>query len=385
MVMGPLAGIRVVEIASLAPAAFGCMVLADLGADVLRVDRAGEADRGLRMPPGALDRGRSAIALNLKDQADREALHQIVESADVFVEGFRPGVAERLGIGPDVLRERNPRLIYARMTGWGQDGPLAGRAGHDINYLAIAGALEPIGHEGQRPVPPLNLLADIAGGGMLMALGVTAALTERQSSGQGQVIDAAMTDGASLLMTFLHGMRAAGLWPNGRGANLFDSGAPFYDTYECADGKYVAVGAVEPEFFAVLIATLGIEDTSLQFDFAGWPELRDKLSAVFKQRTRDEWGEAFAARDACVSPVLSPWEAHEHRHNLARHAFTDVDGVRQPAPAPRFSRTPADPPQPLDARDATAMLDGWAVSHDVIGRVTARGKYGTLTAAMARS
>nr|CEL21003.1 Alpha-methylacyl-CoA racemase [Kibdelosporangium sp. MJ126-NF4]CTQ95483.1 Alpha-methylacyl-CoA racemase (EC 5.1.99.4) [Kibdelosporangium sp. MJ126-NF4] len=358
--MGPLTGIRVVELASLAPGAFGAMILADLGADVLRIDRRSRA-RGLDMPPGVLDRGRSTLALDLKDPADLATLTRIVESADVFVEGFRPGVAERLGVGPDVLFERNPRLVYARMTGWGQDGPLAQRAGHDINYLAISGALDPIGPAGHRPVPPLNLVGDFGGGGMLLALGVLAALLERQSSGQGQVVDAAMVDGSSLLMTFIHGMRDSGLWPNPRGGNLFDSGAPFYDTYECADGRFVAVGAVETEFYDQLVSTLGIEDAPHQYDFGRWPELRQRLAAVFKQRTMHEWAEVFADVDACVAPVLTPLEAQDHPHNTARDAFVDVGETRQPAPAPRFSRTPADPPQPLDTVDAKAMLDSWAV------------------------
>lgn len=369
---GPLSGIRVVEISSLAPTAFGAMICADLGADVLRVDRAGARGRGVDMPPGVLDRGRSTIALDLKDPDDLDALHRVIESADVLVEGFRPGVAERLGIGPDALLERNPRLVYARMTGWGQSGPLSERAGHDINYLAIAGALEPIGRAGERPVPPLNLVADLGGGGMLMALGVLAALQERQSSARGQVVDAAMVDGSSLLMTFLHGLRHAGLWPNERGSNLFDSGAPFYDTYECADGRYVAVGAVETEFFAQLLDTLDIEDVPHQYNFARWPELRERLAVAFKQRTRDEWAETFADVDACVSPVLTPWEAGEHPHNASRASFVRVGDAREPAPAPRFSRTPAESPQPLTAGNAAMLLDGWGLDNDLITRLTGK-------------
>ncbi|MCE7008115.1 CoA transferase [Kibdelosporangium philippinense] len=358
--MGPLAGTRVVELASLAPGAFGAMILADLGADVLRVDRKSR-NRGLDLPTGVLDRGRSTISLDLKDSTDLATLHRIIESADVFVEGFRPGVAERLGLGPDDLLERNPRLVYTRMTGWGQQGSLAPRAGHDINYLAVAGVLEPIGPKGHRPVPPLNLVADLGGGGMLMALGVLAALLERQSSGQGQVVDAAMVDGSSLLMTFIHGMRDVGLWSNGRGENMFDSGAPFYDTYECADGRFVAVGAVETEFYDQLVATLGWDSPPPQYDFSRWPELRDRLAGTFKQRTRDEWASIFADVDACVAPVLTPVEAPEHPHNAARAAFVQVGDSRQPAPAPRFSRTPADPPQPLNTLDAKEMLDSWTV------------------------
>ncbi|SMD24603.1 CaiB/BaiF CoA transferase family protein [Kibdelosporangium aridum] len=358
--MGPLAGIRVVELASLAPGAFGAMILADLGADVLRVDRKSR-NRGLDLPAGVLDRGRSTLSLDLKDSGDLATLHRIVESADVFVEGFRPGVAERLGLGPNDLMDRNPRLVYARMTGWGQDGPLAARAGHDINYLAVAGVLEPIGPKGHRPVPPLNLVADLGGGGMLMALGVLAALLERQSSGQGQVVDAAMVDGSSLLMTFIHGMRDVGLWPNGRGENLFDSGAPFYDTYECADGRFISVGAVETEFYDQLVTTLGLTEAPQQYDFSRWPELREQLAGAFKQRSRDEWAEIFADVDACVAPVLTPQEAPDHPHNNVRKAFIQVGTTKQPAPAPRFSRTPADPPRPLNTVDARTMLDSWAV------------------------
>lgn len=361
---GPLAGLRVVEIASLAPAPFGCMILADLGADVLRITRAGARGRGLEPPAGPLDRGRHDLPLDLKDEDDLARLHEIVLTADVFVEGFRPGVASRLGLDPAALHAVNPRLVYAQMTGWGQDGPLANRAGHDINYLAIAGALEPIGLAGQRPVPPLNLVGDFGGGGLMMAMGILAALHERQTSGRGQVVDAAMVDGASLLMSFIHGLHASGLWGGERGTNLFDTGAPFYDTYETADGKYVAVGAVEPEFFAELVQKLGLEDAPQQFDMDRWSELRQVLSIAFKARTRDEWAAVFDDSDACVAPVLTPWEAHEHPHNASRGAFVEVDGVRQPAPAPRFGRTPAD--RPVGPRDAEDLLVRWQ-QHDAEG------------------
>ncbi len=356
------------EIASLAPAPFGCMILADLGAEVLRIDRAGTRSRGVMTPPGILDRGRVAMALDLKDTENLATLRRIVEHSDVFVEGFRPGVAERLGIGPDEFLGFNPRLIYARMTGWGQSGPLAQRAGHDINYIAVAGALEPIGHAGQRPVPPLNLIGDFAGGGMLMALGILAALQERQHSGRGQVVDAAMVDGASLLMTCIHGMRDLGLWTDGRGQNLFDGGAPFYDTYECADGKYVAVGCVEVEFFAEMITKLALDEETLhmQYEPDCWPALRERLATAFGQRTRDDWAEVFADSDGCVVPVLSPGEAPGHPHNQARDAFIKVDGKLQPAPAPRFSRTPADPPQPLSA-DAADLLKRWGIEYQESG------------------
>lgn len=368
---GPLAGVKVVELASLAPAPFGCMVLADLGADVLRVDRA--SGQGAIVPPeGPLDRNRRSVALDLKSPEGVKALLRIVQEADVFVEGFRPGVAERLGIGPEDLMGRDPRLVYARMTGWGQDGPLAERAGHDINYIALAGALEPIGRRGERPHAPLNLLGDFAGGGMLMALGILAALHERHSSGQGQVVDAAMVDGANLLMAFVHGMKAAGLWKGERGANALDGGAPFYDTYECADGRYVAVGSVEHPFYLHLLEKLGIdadaEGLGAQVDPTSWEHTREVIAMRFKERSRDEWADHFADSDACVTPVLSPWEAHEHPHNRERGAFVEVAGIRQPAPAPRFSRTPASMPRERDAqgRDARATLLQWGLAEEEV-------------------
>ncbi|WP_182376206.1 CaiB/BaiF CoA-transferase family protein [Nocardioides sp. WS12] len=348
--MGPLTGVTVIEMAGLAPAPFGCMILADLGADVLRIDRR-TSGGGLTPPSGPLDRGKTSIELDIKDPSDLARLLELVDGADVFVEGYRPGVAERLGLGPDVLLERNPRLVYGRMTGWGQEGPLAPRAGHDINYIALAGALEPIGRAGERPHAPLNVIGDFAGGGMLLALGVVAALHERNASGAGQVVDAAMVDGANLLMSFLHGMHAAGMWEGERGTNLLDGAAPFYDTYECADGGYVAVGCVEPQFYQQLLAVLDIdeeaEELAFQIDPSGFDKTRTLIAARFKERTRDEWGVVFADSDACVTPVLSPWEAHEHPHNVARGAFIEVDGLLQPAPAPRFSRTPTATPQPL--------------------------------------
>lgn len=310
------------------------------------------------------------MALDLKDPAGVAALHRLVADADVFVEGYRPGVAERLGVGPAELQQINPRLIYTRMTGWGQDGPLASRAGHDINYIAVAGALEPLGRAGAAPHAPLNLLGDFAGGGMLMALGISAALFERERSGQGQVIDAAMVDGANLLMSFLHGVHANGLWPGGRGENFLDGAAPFYDTYATSDGKYVAVGCVEPQFYHELLVRLGFdvdkEDLPFQLDMAAWPQLKKMLAEAFLTKTRDEWAEIFADSDACVSPVLSPWEAHRHPHNQARAAFVEVGGLIQPAPAPRFSRTPAEHPSAMDdgGRDAAQALVDWGLTAD---------------------
>jgi alpha-methylacyl-CoA racemase len=373
---GPLAGLKVVEIASLAPAPFGCMILADLGADVLRVDRAGGA-AGLSTPPGVLDRGRRTIALDLKDPDGISVLTRLVAEADIFVEGFRPGVTERMGLGPDVLLAVNPRLIYARMTGWGQQGPFAQRAGHDINYIAVAGVLEQIGRPGAPPTPPLNLLGDFGGGGLLMAMGVLAALHERTVSGRGQVVDAAMVDGASLLMSMMYGLRAQQLWNSERATNMFDGSAAFYECYETSDGKFMAVGAVEPQFFAELLSRLGLADEELPFhlDPSGWPALKARLAEVFATKTRDQWSEIFFDSDACVAPVLSPWEAHQHPANAERGSFVEVDGLIQPAPAPRFSRTPAAHPVPIDSggRDVAAALVSWGIDADEAGKLVANG------------
>jgi alpha-methylacyl-CoA racemase len=375
---GPLRGIRVIELASLAPAPFGCMVLADLGADVIRVDRVSEAGRDA--PADPLQRGRRSVALNLKDPGGIDVLLQLADGADVLVEGFRPGVAERLGFGPDVCLRRNRRLVYARMTGWGQEGPLAPTAGHDIDYIAISGALDPIGRAGERPVPPLNLLGDFGGGGMLLAVGVLAALLERASSGQGQVVDAAMVDGSALLTAFIHGLRATGSWQNGRGGNLLDGGAPFYDTYRTADGRYVAVGALEPQFYAELLAGLGLdgEDLPPQLDRAGWPVLRERFAEVFGKRTRDEWAEAFSGSDACVFPVLSMDEAPGHPHNTARGVFGRVGGVPQPMPAPRFGRTPGGTPSPPGRPGAgtDAVLASAGLTASEIAALRERGAVG---------
>jgi alpha-methylacyl-CoA racemase len=377
--MGPLDGVRVLEIASLAPAPFGCMVLADLGAEVLCVDRAaGGVRRG--QPLGApLGRGRRSVAVDLKHPDGPAAVLRLVESADVLVEGFRPGVTERLGIGPEACQARNPRLVYARMTGWGQDGPLAQRAGHDINYIAVAGALEPIGRPGEPPVPPLNLVGDFGGGGMLLALGVVAALFERERSGAGQVVDVAMVDGAALLTGFVHGMRAAGMWSDRRGENLLDGSAPFYDTYETADGRYVAVGAIEPAFYAALLAGLGLdgEDLPGQLDRDGWPAVRARFAAVFAGRTRDEWAAHFAGTDACVTPVLAPGEAPGHPHNTARGTFFTADGAVQPAPAPRFSRTPGEArPVARISDDADAPWLDWGLTAGEVAGFRAAGAVG---------
>jgi alpha-methylacyl-CoA racemase len=335
-------------------------MLADLGADVVRVDRAKPGQDVLGIDGDPLLRGRRTIGVDTKQPEGVELVLRLAERADVLIEGFRPGVAERMGLGPEQVHARNPRLVYGRVTGWGQDGPLAAAAGHDINYLGVAGALEPVGRAGERPVPPLNLVADFAGGGMLLAMGILAALYERTSSGKGQVVDAAMVDGAALLTTQLHGMRAAGLWPGERGTNILDGGAPFYDTYETADGKYVAVGAIELRFWGDLVQVLGLagEDLPLHIDAEEWPRLRKIVADAIRKHTRDELVAKAEGTDACLSPVLSPWEAPGHSHNAARGTFVDIGGVVQPAPAPRFDRTPPQVPEPPHAKgaDTAAVL-----------------------------
>ncbi|MCT2585341.1 CaiB/BaiF CoA transferase family protein [Actinophytocola gossypii] len=345
---GPLVGLRVVELAGLAPAPFATTVLADLGADVVRVDRAQPGADVLSFPDDPLSRSRRWIGVDTKQPAGRDVVLRLVDQSDVLIEGFRPGVTERLGLGPDVCLTRNPRLVYGRITGWGQDGPLASTAGHDINYIGLAGALEPIGRAGERPVPPLNLVGDFGGGGMLLAMGVLAALVERASSGRGQVVDASMVDGAALLTAGMHGLRNIGMWNQGRGRNMLDGGAPFYDTYETGDGRYVAVGAIEERFWQALLGVLELDPDEVpgRLDPAQWPAVRTRLAEVFLTRTRDEWEARAAGTDACLTPVLDPEEAAEHPHNVARGTFVSLDGQRQPAPAPRFERTPTPAPRP---------------------------------------
>jgi crotonobetainyl-CoA:carnitine CoA-transferase CaiB-like acyl-CoA transferase len=363
MPAGPLTGVRVVELAGLAPSPFGCMMLADLGADVVRVDRPPDDTGGRLTPPtdGPMQRSRRVTTLDLQEPVGVAGLLRLVDGADVLVEAYRPGVAERRGFGPDLCLRRNPRLVYARVSGWGQDGPLAARAGHDIDYIAVAGALEPLGRAGERPHAPLNYLADFAGGGMLLAVGVLAALLERERSGLGQVVDTAMVDGSALLTAFLHGMLGAGAWPGPRGHNLLDGGAPFYDTYRTADGGFMAVGALEPAFYAALLAGLDLtgEDLPAQYDRAGWETLRRRFTECFGGRTRDEWTRIFAGVDACVAPVLAPGEAPAHPQNRARATFVEVGGVAQPAPAPRFGRTPTAAPRPAPdpRRDAVTVAE----------------------------
>jgi alpha-methylacyl-CoA racemase len=379
---GPLAGIRVVEVAGIGPAPLGCMILADLGAEVVRIDRS--SGPGLSLVPYRKDilaRGRRSVAVDLKAAGGADVVRRLAEEADVFVEAFRPGVAERLGIGPDDLLGRNPRLIYARMTGWGQDGPLAQRAGHDIDYASIVGAIAAVGEPGRKPVPPLNLVADFGGGSMFLVTGVLAALVERATSGKGQVVDVAMVDGVSTLLAMLHSHRASGIWQDRRGSNLLDGGAPFYDTYECADGEWIAVGALERQFFAELVRVLGestpgfSEQLPGQHDMERWPEMRALFERTFANRTRDEWAALFDGVDACVAPVLSAGEAIGHPHIAARQTLLERDGLVQPAPAPRFSRTPgaagAAPRQP--GEDSRDTLLAWGFGSDEVDALFAAG------------
>jgi alpha-methylacyl-CoA racemase len=347
--MGPLHGLRIIELAAIGPVPLCCMLLADLGADVVRIDRLQPSGLGL-----ALDRrfdvnarSRRSLALDLKASAGRDTALRLVERADVLVEGFRPGVAEGLGLGPDACLALNPRLVYGRMTGFGQTGPLAQSAGHDLNYVALSGALHAIGSAGDKPVPPLNLVGDYGGGALYLALGVMAALFERHSSGAGQVVDAAMVDGAASLASVFYGLAAAGQWRAERGANLLDGGAPFYDSYETADGRYVSLAALEPKFFALLAEALGLEPRFVkrQHDRRLWPEMRQAIAAAVRQRTRDAWCARLEGSDTCFAPVLSFDEAPAHAHARAREAFVTIDGVVQPAPAPRFGRTPSGVPR----------------------------------------
>jgi len=373
---GPLTGLRVVELAGLGPAPYACMLLAELGADVVRVDRPGGGSLIVDPSKDALNRSRPSVAVDLKSAGGREVLLRLLDGADVLVEGLRPGVLERLGVGPDEALARNPRLVYARMSGWGQDGPLAQRAGHDINYLGLTGALHAIG-TADKPVAPLNIGADFGGGSMFLLVGILAALFERGTSGRGQVVDAAMVDGASSLVTMIYGMLGAGLWQDRRAANLLDGGAPFYDTYVCADGRHVAVGALEPQFYAAFVEGLGLTGAlpGAQYDLAHWPEHRRLFAEAFATRPRDEWAEAFAGTDACVTPVLALGEAPVHPHLAARGTFVEQDGASQPGPAPRFSRTPGAvrgaPRRPgADTREA---LTDWGFSADEVETLLASG------------
>ena len=384
---GPLRGVKIIELAGIGPGPFTCMMLADAGAEVLRLERAapGAVERGeAQAASGAgahwdfLNRSRPSVGIDLKNPDALELVLGLVEQADGLVEGFRPGVAERLGLGPDVCLARNEKFVYGRMTGWGQDGPMASMAGHDIDYIAIGGALWSMGRADSAPVPPLNMVGDFGGGGMLLAFGMVAALFEATRSGRGQVVDAAMVDGAACLMTMIHAFHHGGLWNDQRGANMLDTGAPFYEVYETSDGQWMAVGGIESQFYAELLKGLGLtEDSSLppQMSRDDWPAMKSRFASIFKTKTRDEWTAVFDGTDACVTPVLSPWEAHLHPHNEARSTFVEVAGAVQPAPAPRFSRTPSSvsrPPSPAGADTVSGLLE-WGVDADTISKLRSSG------------
>ncbi len=376
---GPLAGIRIVELAGIGPAPFACMMLADHGAEVIRIERPHSKKGGPGGDPtkDILLRSRKVIAVDLKSADGIRVVRDLVESADGFVEGFRPGVAERLGLGPDVLLGATPRLVYGRMTGWGQDGPYAQAAGHDLNYIALAGALHAFGRAGEKPTPPINMVGDFGGGGMMLAFGMVSALLHARTTGQGQVIDCAMTDGAALLMSMIWSFHGQGLWRDERGVNLLDSGAHFYDTYTCADGEYVAIGAIEPQFYAVLRDKAGLAaDPAFdrQMDPRSWPSLKEKMAAMFATKTRDEWCTILEHGDACFAPVLSMRDAPKHPHNVARGTFVEAGGVVQPAPAPRYSRTPTTTPRMAgENSDMEDVLAGIGYATDSIAALKAGG------------
>ena len=378
--MGPLKGIKVVEFAALGPAPMGAMLLADRGAESCRIERkfsaTGRPTADLSDPKtDILNRSRRVVALDMKKPEAIETALPLIEQADVLIEGFRPGVMERLGVGPTVCLARNPRLIYGRMTGWGQSGALAHAAGHDINYLSLSGALHAIGEKGGKPVAPLNLVADCGGGAMLLAMGVLAGVISARNTGQGQVVDAAMTDGAAVLMSMMYTLKAMGQWTQERGSNLLDGGAHFYDTYRCSDGKWLSVGAIEPQFYVLLLEKAGIDDPAFkaQWDRSQWPALKEKLAAVLVTRSRDAWCAIFEGTDACVAPVLDMDEAPTHPHNLSRNTFIEVNGVTQPAPAPRFSGTPAGQPTPPQPEGDALVLTDWGFSADELAGLRAHG------------
>ena len=378
--MGPLEGLRIVEIAGIGPGPFAAMVLSDMGADIIRVDRPGSRMTKEVAAAQILNRGRPSAAVDLKDPQGVEVVLRLVEQADGLIEGFRPGVMERLGLGPDVCLARNPRLVYGRMTGWGQDGPLAPTAGHDIDYIAVSGALGAMARDGEKPLPPLNLVGDFGGGGMVMAFGMMCGVFEAQRSGRGQIIDAAMVDGASLMMAMFWGMRDIGAWSDRAGTNVLDSGAHFYNVYETSDGRHLAVGAIEPQFYAELIHGLGfsVDELAPQNDKAQWPAMKQKFAARIEEKTMAEWTAIFDGTDACVAPVRRFDDALTDAHNSARNSFVRVDGIVQPAPAPRFSRTTAAIARGADLPGAStdAALAAWGFSADEIDALRAGGAVG---------
>ena len=379
---GPLTGIKIIEMVGLGPCPFAAMMLADMGAEVIRIDRKTRpgADNPFPMLGTKFDvmaRGRRSLALDLKHPEARATVLKLVEQADILIEGFRPGVMERLGLGPEACHARNPTLVFGRITGWGQSGPLAQAAGHDLNYIALSGMLHAMGRADTPPSPPLNLVGDFGGGAMMLAFGVVCAALEAKTSGKGQVVDAAMTDGSALLGAMMYGLRAFGSWQDGREANMLDGGAPFYDTYACADGKFLSVGAIEPQFYAQLLAITGATDPGFQkqWSMKRWPELKTKFAALFATRTRDDWCALLEGTDACVAPVLDMAEAPTHPHNAARATFIEIDGVTQPAPAPRFSRTMPEAGQAAAApgEHSAAVLADWGFSAESIETLKGAG------------
>lgn len=371
--MGPLKSVKVLEIAGIGPGPMCAMLLADMGAEVIRIDRLQEANLGLNRDPkkDVLLRGRRSIAVDLKSLEGVELVLKLVEQSDVITEGFRPGVMERLGLGPDVCLARNPKLVYGRMTGWGQDGPLSQAAGHDINYISITGALNAFGRKGEAPVPPLNLVGDFGGGALYLAMGVLAGVIEAQQSGKGQVVDCAMTDGSASLMAMFYGMKGMGRWSEERGTNLIDGGSHFYNVYKTKDDNYISIGSIEPKFYRELLEKSGLSgDSSLpkQMDESGWEEMKEKLSAIFVTKTRSEWCDIMEGSDVCFAPILNMQESIDHPHNVERKTFVEIGGIPQPAPAPRFDKTPCDIPKASSApgEDTDAVLSDWGFGDDEI-------------------
>ena len=375
---GPLDGVKILELAGIGPGPYACMLLADLGADVLRLER-GDINASDAPTWDLLNRSRPSVAVDLKNESGKELVLQLCEQADVLIEGFRPGVTERLGVGPQDVWKRNPKLVYGRMTGYGQEGPLSQRAGHDINYISIAGALWPVGRAGDKPVPPLNLVGDFGGGALFLAFGVVSALLNARATGEGQVVDTAMVDGASSLMTMTHAFMNMGYWNEERGTNMLDTGAHFYEVYETKDHKFMAVGAIEPKFYAELLNGLGVNPSDLppQMDRDKWPEMKVRFTEIFLTKTRDEWTEIFADTDACTTPVLSPSEAATHPYNAERNVYT-TKGATQPNPAPRFSKTPgliSSAPSAPGARTREG-LKGWGITDEQVAALDAAGAFG---------
>lgn len=370
--MGPLAGFKIVEMGGIGPGPMCALLLADMGADIIRIDRMADTGLGVHTDPkfNLLMRGRRSVAVDSKTPEGRELILSLIKQADGLIEGFRPGVMERLGLGPDVVFEANPKIAFGRMTGWGQDGPMAPAAGHDLNYIALSGALHAIGRKGSMPTPPLNLVGDFGGGALYLAMGMLAAMLEAGKSGKGQVVDVSMVDGAASLMTTFFGLQAAGRWTEERGTNILDSGAHFYDVYETKDGKYVSIGSIETKFYAELLRLTGLEGEDLppQMDVSAWPKLRERFAAVFIAKTRDEWCDIMEGTDVCFSPVLSLEEAPSHPHNIARETFVEIDGVVQPAPAPKFSRTKSEIQGPpcSPGQHTEEALQSWGVSENTI-------------------